>query len=73
MKNNLNWFSINPLEPTILGQKDDLKYNLKVRFIIIKESDEVESLKITTDKALNSENILKNYAGFRQTWKTWRK
>ena len=34
-----------------------MKYNLKIGSITIKESDEVELLGITTDKALNLKNI----------------
>ena len=56
MKNNLNSFTINPLEQNpgkfpsmILGQKDDFKYNLKVRSVVIKEPDEGEPLRITID------------------------
>ena len=37
----------------ILGKKKRLKYSLKIGSIIIKESDEVELLGITIDKALN--------------------
>ena len=68
MKNNLNSFTINPLEQNpgkfpsmILGQKDDFKYNLKVRSVVIKEPDEGEPLRITIDETLNSENILKDF------------
>ena len=60
MKNNLNQFTINPLEPNpgkfpsmILGQKDDFKYILKVRSFVIKEPDEGEPLRITIDEILN--------------------
>lgn len=68
MKNNLNSFTINPLEQNpgkfpsmILGQKDDFKYNLKVRSVVIKEPDEGEPLRITIDETLNPENILKDF------------
>ena len=37
----------------ILGKKKRLKYTLKFGSIFIKESDEIELLGITIDKALN--------------------
>ena len=37
----------------ILGKKKRLKYSLKSRSITNKESDEVELLGVTIDKALN--------------------
>ena len=37
----------------ILGKKNRLKYSLKIGSITIKESDKVELLVITIDKALN--------------------
>ena len=60
MKNLLYWFKINSLKANpgkfqfmILGKKKHLKYSLKIGSITIKESDEVELLGITVDKALN--------------------
>ena len=60
MKNLLYWFKINSLKANagkfqfmILRKNKRLKYCLKIRSITIKESDEVELLGITIDKALN--------------------
>ena len=44
----------------ILGKKKRLKYSLKIGSITIKESDEVELLEITIDKALNFKKHIKN-------------
>ena len=44
----------------MLGKKKRLKYSLKIRSITIKESDEVELLGITIDKALNLKKHIKN-------------
>ena len=60
MRNLLYWFKINSLKANpgkfqfiILGEKNRLKYSLKIGSITIKESDEVELLGIAIDKALN--------------------
>ena len=37
----------------ILGKKDRLKNSLKIGTITVTESNEVELLEVTTDKALN--------------------
>ena len=64
---NLYWFKINSLKANpgkfqfmILGKKNRLKYSLKIGSITIKESDEVELLAITNDKALNVIKHFKN-------------
>ena len=44
----------------ILEKKNLLKYSLKIGSITIKESDEVELLGITIDKALNFKNHIEN-------------
>ena len=44
----------------ILGKKKRLKYSLKIGSITIKESDEVELLGITIDKALNFKKHIEN-------------
>ena len=44
----------------ILGKKNRFKYSLKIGSITIKESDEVELLGITIDKALNFKKHIKN-------------
>ena len=68
MRNLLYWFKINSLKANpgkfqfmILGKKKRLKYSLKIGSITIKESDEVDLLGITIDKALNFKNISKIY------------
>ena len=60
MRNLLYWFKINSQKENpgkfqfiILGKKKRLKYSLKIGSITIKESDEVDLLEITIDKALN--------------------
>ena len=60
MRNLLYWFKINSIKTNpgkfqflILGKKKRLKYSLKIGSITIKESDEVDLLGITIDKALN--------------------
>ena len=45
----------------ILGKKNRLKYSLKIGSITIKESNEVELLGITADKALNFKKHFKNF------------
>ena len=67
MRNLLYWFKINSLKANpgkfqfmILGKKKRLKYSLKIRSITIKESDEVELLGITIDKALNFKKHIEN-------------
>ena len=44
----------------ILGKKSRLKYSLKIESITIKESDKVELLGITIDKALNVKKHIEN-------------
>ena len=44
----------------ILGKKNRLKYSLKIGSTTVKESDEVELLGITIDKALNFNKHIKN-------------
>ena len=44
----------------ILGKKNRLKYSLKIESIIVKESDEVQLLGITMDKALNFKEYIEN-------------
>ena len=44
----------------MLGKKIRLKYSLKIGSITIKESDEVELLGITIDKALNFKKFIDN-------------
>ena len=44
----------------ILEKRNILKYSLKIGSITIKESDEVELLGITIDKALNFKNHIEN-------------
>ena len=60
MRNLLYWFKINSLKANpgkfqfmILGKNKRLKDSLKIGSITIKETDEVELLEITIDKALN--------------------
>ena len=67
LKNLLYWFKINSLKAKpgklqfmILGNNKRLKYCLKIRSITIKESDEVELLGITIDKALNFKKHIEN-------------
>ena len=43
-----------------LGKKNRFKYSLKIGSITIKESDEVELLRITIDKALNLKKLIEN-------------
>ena len=68
MRNLLYWFKINSLKANpgkfqfmILGKKKRLKYSLKIGSITIKESDEVDLIGITIDKALN---VKKTYRKF---------
>ena len=58
MRNLLYWFNINLLKVNpgkfqfmILGKKNSLKYSLKIGSITVKESNEVELLGKTIDKA----------------------
>ena len=51
----------------ILGKKKRLKYTLKFGSISIKESDEVELLGITINKALNLKNMSKIYVALPST------
>ena len=75
MKNLLYWFKINSLKANpggkfqfvILGKKNRLKNSLKIGSITIKESDKVELLGITTDKALNFKSISKIYVALPST------
>ena len=67
MRNLLYWFKINSLKANpgkfqfmILGKKKRLKYSLKIRSITIKDSNEVELLRITIDKALNFKKHIEN-------------
>ena len=67
MRNLLYWFKINSLKANpgkfqfmILKKRNRLKYSLKIGSITIKESDEVELLGITFDKALNFKNHIEN-------------
>ena len=67
MRNLLYWFKINSLKVNprefqivILGKKNRLKYSLKIGSTTAKESDEVELLGITIDKALNFKRIIEN-------------
>ena len=60
MKNLLYWFKINSIKANpgkfqfmVLGKKNRLKYSLKIGSITVKESEEVELLRITIDKTLN--------------------
>ena len=48
----MNFLKGNPekFQFVILGKKNRLKYNLKIGFITVKESEEVELLGITLDK-----------------------
>ena len=52
----------------ILGKKNRLKFSLKIGSITIKESDEVELLEITIDKALN---LKKTYRKFMLHFAYW--
>ena len=67
MRNLLYWFKIDPIKTNpgkfqfmILGKKKRLKYSLKIGSITIKESEEVELLGITIDKALNFKKHIEN-------------
>ena len=67
MRNLFYWFRINSLKANpgnfqfaILGKKKRLNYSLKIGSITIKESDEVELLGITIDKALNFKKHIEN-------------
>ena len=67
MRNLLYWFKINSLKASpgkfqfmILGKKNRLKYSLKIGSITIKESNEVELLGITINKALNFKKNIEN-------------
>ena len=75
MRNLLYWFKVNSLKANpgmfqfiILWEKNRLKYSLRTGAITIKDSDEVELLGTTIDKALNSEKyISKIYAALPRT------
>ena len=67
MRNLLYWFKINSLKANprkfqfmILGKKKPLKYSLEIESVTIKESDKVELLGITIDKALNFKKHIEN-------------
>ena len=67
MRSLLYWFKINSLKANpgkfqfmIHEKKKCLKYSLKIGSITIKESDEVELLRITIDKALNFKKHIEN-------------
>ena len=67
MRNLLYWFKINSLKANpgkfqfmIPGKKNRLKYSLKIGSKTVKESDEVELLGITIDKALSFKRHIKN-------------
>ena len=67
MGNLLYWFKMYLLKANlgkfqfiILGKKKRLKYSVKIGSITIKESDKVELLGITIDKALNFKKHIKN-------------
>ena len=61
-KVKINSFKANPgkFQFMILGKKNLLKYRLKIGSIIVKESDDVELLGITIDKALNFKRHIEN-------------
>ena len=44
----------------ILGKNNSLQYSLKIGSVTVKESDEVELLGITIDKALNFKKYTEN-------------
>ena len=44
----------------ILGKKNRLKYSLKIGYVTVKESDEVELLRISIEKALNFKKHIEN-------------
>ena len=74
MRKLLYWFKINLLKANpgkfqsmILGKKKRLKCTLKFGSISIKESDEVELLGITINKALNLKNMSKIYVALPST------
>ena len=67
MRNLLYWFKINPFKANsgkfqfmILGKKNRLQYSLKTGYVTVKESDEVELLGITIEKALNFKKHIEN-------------
>ena len=67
MRNLLYWFKINSLKANpgkfqfmILGKMNCLKYSLKIGFITVKESDEVELLGISIDKDLHFKKYIEN-------------
>ena len=67
MMNLLYWFKIISVKANsgkfqfmILGKKNRLKYSLKFGSIAIKESDKVELLEITIDKALIFKKHIEN-------------
>ena len=67
MRNLLYWFKITSLKANpgkfqflILGEKNCLKYSLKTGSITIKDSNDVELLGITIDKALNFKKHITN-------------
>ena len=51
----------------ILGKKNRLKYSLKIGSITVKESDEVELLGITIDKAFNFKKHIEHFCPV-QAW-----
>ena len=59
----------------ILGKKNRLKDSLKIWSLTIKESDKVELLGITIDKALDFKRILRIYVALPSTsfmvWDEW--
>ena len=74
MRNLLYSLKINSLKANpgkfqfmILGKKKRLKYSLKIGSITIKESDEVELLRITIDNALNFRKTSKIYVAVPST------
>ena len=67
MRNLIYWFKMNSLKANpqnfqfmILGKKNRLKCSLKIGSITIKESNEMQVLGITIDKALNFKTHIKN-------------
>ena len=67
MRNLPYWLKINSLKANagnfqfmILGKNSHLKCTLKIGSITVKESDEVEILRITIDKALNFKKHIEN-------------
>ena len=67
MRNYFYWLKLYSLKADprkvqfmIFGKKNGLKYSMKIGFITFKESEEVELLGITIDKALNFRKHIKN-------------